>query len=167
MRSASQSRSVYLFNALCGQVIGTKRGLSLGCALLASLALVGLAQAAEAQRAFAFTPSIGVGVTSATQMVPMAVKQAGTVSSIHVLTSGSSGLDYAAGSSSGAGLCSTGTAYSAGQSCTVPVTFTAKFPGLRSGAVVLLDASGAAHRDYVTVRRRRWTAKRRDGRVRL
>ena len=134
----------YFFQLLTGRVTGTTKVRYLICAGLVISAFSGLARSVKAQRGYAFTPGIGVGVTSAPQMVSVTMKQAGTVSSIQVLTGGSSGLDYAPASASGAGLCSTGTAYGVGQSCMVPVTFTAKFPGLRSGAVVLLDGSGAA-----------------------
>ena len=133
----------YFFNVLSDCVTGTRRGLHLRCAWLVLFAVSGLARTVEAQGGYAFTPSIGVGATSATQMVSLTMKQAGTVSSIQVLTGGASGLDYAAGSASGSGICLAGTAYSAGQSCMVPVAFTAKFPGLRAGAVVLLDGNGA------------------------
>ena len=36
-----------------------------------------------------------------------------------------------------------GTAYFAGQTCTVAVSFQAKYPGLRQGAVVLLASNGS------------------------
>jgi hypothetical protein len=94
---------------------------------------------AQVATAFAFPQSVAVGSASSAQTVPLKVQTAGTLGSIEVLTSGATGLDYAAG---GAGTCATGTAYSAGQLCTVPVVLTPKYPGIRMGAVVLLDANG-------------------------
>jgi hypothetical protein len=65
-------------------------------------------------------------------------KAGGTLNSINVLAQGAPNLDfqYAAG-----GTCTTGTAYSSGQSCTVNVNFKPRYPGLRLGAVLMRDAS--------------------------
>lgn len=60
-----------------------------------------------------------------------------TIGSVKVVTQGASGLDFQLGS----GNTCTGT-ISAGNSCTVNVTFTPIAPGLRLGAVKLLDDSG-------------------------
>jgi sugar lactone lactonase YvrE len=68
------------------------------------------------------------------------ISNAGTLGGIAALTEGASGLDF----SIGGGSCKAGSYYSAGQQCTVIVTFTPQFPGLRKGAVVLTDTSGAA-----------------------
>ncbi len=121
-------------------VSGTTSGIPVAWLLL--LALMGSAQRAEGQTGYKFTPNVPVGTTSATQMIPLTMTSAGTVSAIEVFTGGATGLDYAAGTASGPGVCSTGASYSVSQSCTVPVALTAKFPGLRVGAVVLLDGNG-------------------------
>jgi len=70
------------------------------------------------------------------QAVTVKATAAGTVTSVQVLTAGSPNGDFAAGS--GGSTCA-GAALSAGQSCTERVTFTPSVPGLRTGAVVLLD----------------------------
>jgi len=64
---------------------------------------------------------------------------AGTLGSTAVLTQGASGLDFA---NAGTGTCKAGTAYTAGETCTVNVSFTPKFAGTRYGAAELLDGSG-------------------------
>jgi sugar lactone lactonase YvrE len=60
-----------------------------------------------------------------------------TVSKIQVVTQGVTGLDFTAGS--GSNCVNT---FSAGDSCTVNVNFAPLAPGLRMGAVQLLDGSG-------------------------
>ena len=70
----------------------------------------------------------------------------GTLGSISVLTQGAAGtrttpLDFA---NAGTGSCAAGTAYSAGQSCTVTITFAPRFAGIRGGAVVLYSSTGSA-----------------------
>ncbi len=62
-----------------------------------------------------------------------------TVNSIQVLTQGASNLDFAIAQTAGTNCINT---ISAGGSCTVLVTFTPQAPGLRQGAVELLDNSG-------------------------
>ncbi len=57
-----------------------------------------------------------------------------------VLTQGAAGQDFAA---TGAGTCSA-QSYSAGNVCTVTLTFTPLFAGFRKGAVVLQDSGGNA-----------------------
>jgi sugar lactone lactonase YvrE len=90
---------------------------------------------ARAQSAFG-TQTVGA---SSTMAVTVSAQAAGTVNTVQVLTAGASGLDFTAGS--GASTCpSTNLAVS--QTCTVSVTFTPAYPGLRIGAVVLLDGSG-------------------------
>ena len=111
-----------------------RRSRRLGLALIALLALFACARAACGQSAF---PSMSVGVTSTAQTVTLTVNSPGTVSAINVLTSGTAGLDY---SYATGGTCVVGN--SSGPSCTVMVTFTPQFPGIRSGAVVLTDGSG-------------------------
>ena len=58
------------------------------------------------------------------------------------MTQGAAGLDFA---DAGTGTCTTnGTAYyNAGDTCTVDVKFTPKYPGQRLGAVQLMTTGGA------------------------
>ena len=95
--------------------------------------------AAGAQAQSTFGPQ-AVGTTSAEQGVTVTAQAAGTVAKIEVLTQGAAVLDFAAGTS--ASTCTTGTPLTVGGTCTESVAFTAAAPGLRTGAVVLLDGSG-------------------------
>jgi sugar lactone lactonase YvrE len=96
---------------------------------------------ANAQNLTTFPVPVTVGGTPATQTVVVTVQQSGTPASIAVLTQGDSGLDFTRASG---GTCATGFAYTAGQTCTVNVTFTPISPGQRSGAVILRSSSGSA-----------------------
>ena len=105
-------------------------------ALLVLATLLLMATGARAQLAFP-TPE-AVGSTSGAVSVTVTSVAAGSVTSIDVLTLGKSGLDFA---DAGSGSC-TGKAFTAaGQTCTESVTFKPAYPGLRVGAVVLLNGS--------------------------
>jgi N-acetylneuraminic acid mutarotase len=80
-----------------------------------------------------------VGTAEAAQTVTVPITTAGTLGSIQVLTQGISSLDFTTATG---GTCTTGTAYTVGQSCTVNVIFNPRSPGPRRGAVQLLDGSG-------------------------
>jgi hypothetical protein len=99
-------------------------------------ALLLAATGAQAQAVFGTQP---VGAPSGEQNVTVTAQVAGTVHSVQVLAAGVSGLDFAAGS--GASTCASAT-LTVNQACTEPVTFTPAAPGLRIGAVVLLDSTG-------------------------
>jgi len=81
---------------------------------------------------------VNLGATSATISMTFTFDTAGTLGSTAVLTQGATGLDFA---DAGTGTCKANTAYAAGQTCTVNVTFTPKFVGTRYGAVALYDNS--------------------------
>ena len=84
--------------------------------------------------------TVNVGSTSPTPIsVTLTFNTADTLGSTAVVTQGATGLDFA---DAGKGTCKAGTAYSAGQTCTVDVSFTPKFAGTRYGAAKLLDGSG-------------------------
>ena len=84
--------------------------------------------------------TVNVGKTSATPIsITLSFDAAQTLGSIAVLTQGATGLDF---TNAGGGSCTVGTAYSAGNTCTVAVSFTPKFSGTRYGAAELLDGSG-------------------------
>jgi hypothetical protein len=72
---------------------------------------------------------------SGNQGVTVTASVAGAVSSVHIVTAGSSAGDFAAGT--GLGNCATAT-LAQGGTCTASVTFTPLAPGLRMGAVVLV-----------------------------
>jgi len=65
---------------------------------------------------------------------------AGTLGSISVNTQGATNLDFTADSPQ-PGTCTIGTAYAAGNVCTVYYDFTPLYAGLRVGAIVLRDSS--------------------------
>src|ERR1035437_1779373 len=80
--------------------------------------------------------SLAVG-SSSSASVTVTAQAAGAVSNVQILTLGTSGLDFAAGVG---GNC-TSANLSVSQQCSQPVTFTPQYPGVRLGAVVLLDSS--------------------------
>jgi len=80
-----------------------------------------------------------VGSASAAQAVTVTAQLAGQVSTVQVLTLGVSDLDFAA---AGTGSTCASANLSPNQTCTESVTFTPTAPGLRNGAVLLLDSSG-------------------------
>lgn len=82
-----------------------------------------------------------VGVASGAQgvTVTVGVGMTGTVSTVEVLTLGASGVEF--GQGGGASNCASYTFSPGNQKCTESVTFTPAVPGLRLGAVVLLDVS--------------------------
>ncbi len=91
-----------------------------------------------------FIVAVGFSATtnvtsSSMQSVPVYITAAGTANAIQVLTQGAPNLDF---TDAGGDSCATGTAYAAGQTCMVNVTFTPQRAGVRGGAVVLMDASG-------------------------
>jgi sugar lactone lactonase YvrE len=97
-----------------------------------------------------FAPT-AVSTTSSIVTLTFTFGTAGLIGVPSVLTQGVSGLDFA---NAGTGTCTTnGTthSYNPGDSCTVDVTFTPKYPGTRFGAAVLKDSSGnALATGYVT-----------------
>lgn len=96
-----------------------------------------LLTAAGAQAQAAFSTPQPVGVTAGQQNVTVTAQAAGTVATVQVLTSGVPNLDFAAGS----GLKNCVTTLAKGATCTESVTFTPSAPGVRIGAVVLLDSN--------------------------
>lgn len=84
---------------------------------------------------------INIGSTSPVSSLVFTIEAAGTLGSVAVLTQGATGLDFA---DAGSDTCAANKAYTAGQTCTVNVTFTPRAPGTRLGAVVLEDGSGNA-----------------------
>ena len=83
--------------------------------------------------------AISLGQSSGTISLVYTFDSGGTIGSPAALTLGVSGLDFAV---AGTGTCSKGASYNAGATCTVDVTFTPKFAGMRYGAAALADGSG-------------------------
>lgn len=103
---------------------------------MAAAAFLIASAGAQAQNTFG---SVAVGSTSNAQGVSVSSPGGGTVASVEVLTAGAAGADFAAGT--GASNCLNAT-LAANSKCTESVTFTPATPGLRMGAVVLLDSGG-------------------------
>jgi len=76
---------------------------------------------------------------TATFVIPSGLPGSGTLGSPLVLTQGATGLDFTDATT---GSCASGMSYSSGITCTVNVTFTPKYAGMRYGAVVLADSLG-------------------------
>jgi hypothetical protein len=104
-------------------------------ALLPALAFLGAANL-QAQAVFSAWQSLNT--TAPAQTVTVTATGSGAVSTVEVLTGGKSGLEFAKGG--GASTCESATV-SPSSTCTESVTFTPSYPGLRVGAVVLLDSN--------------------------
>jgi len=88
--------------------------------------------------------SANVGTPTAAQTLSFTFTEAGAIAVPKLLTQGATGLDF---QDAGTGSCTTnggGHTYSAGASCTVDVTFTPKYPGVRYGVVELTTTTGTA-----------------------
>ncbi|MHB1022387.1 MAG: Ig-like domain repeat protein [Acidobacteriaceae bacterium] len=86
--------------------------------------------------------AIPVGQTSATATLEFGWNQPDTLSSIRVTTMGAVNLDYQQATG---GSCAAGSAYVAGDVCTVNVIFAPALPGSRLGGVVLTDTAAPAN----------------------
>ncbi len=94
----------------------------------------------DAQTVFPYPHTVTVG-GSDTEPVTIQITQSGTATAATVLTGGAPNLDYTLVAG---GSCGSGTAYTAGATCTVAVSFAPRFPGARHGAVLLVDGGGNA-----------------------
>jgi hypothetical protein len=81
-----------------------------------------------------------IGTTSPAIPMTFTFDTAGTLGSMAVLTQGVTGLDFA---NAGTGSCKANTAYTAGQTCIINVTFTPRYAGSRYGAAVLYNSTGS------------------------
>jgi len=104
-----------------------------------ALALAALLLAAAGARAQAVFGPQPVGSPSGGQNVTVTARAAGTVATVEVLTLGASGLDFTKGI--GALNCENAI-LAASAACAESVAFTPAAPGLRIGALVLLDGNG-------------------------
>jgi sugar lactone lactonase YvrE len=132
-RRALHQHPIILLQRICHRRTWRLRTLGAMCLLAGGM----FSASVDAQVA----PATAVGVTSATQTVTVTIASAGTTNAtlgtaIQVLTMGASGLDFAYVSG---GTCATNTTYAVGQTCTVEFSFTPITPGLRMGAVLLVN----------------------------
>ncbi|HEY1901377.1 MAG TPA: Ig-like domain repeat protein [Terracidiphilus sp.] len=107
--------------------------------MLALTALLLTAAGARAQAVFATPQNIGSAVT---QTVTVTASATGAVSTVEVLTRGLTGLEFTKGGSSVTTPCASASFSAVGDTCNESVTFTPAYPGLRIGAVILLDLNG-------------------------
>ena len=107
-------------------------------ALLVTLSLIPGSKAAFAQTVVRFPGATPVNTPAATIPVTVAFTRAGGLDAIRVRTQGNDNIDF---KNTSDGTCSTGISYSAGQQCTVTVSFTPTAPGERRGAIILLDSN--------------------------
>jgi large repetitive protein len=106
--------------------------------MLAAIFLVLAAAGAQGQSVFAAPQP--VNIPTAAQAVTVTAQVAGAVSTVEVLTLGVSNLEFAKGSVA-LNCESANLSLAVGASCQESVVFTPAFPGLRVGAVVLLDSN--------------------------
>ncbi len=101
--------------------------------------VVGL-KAVGAQAIVFFPGSTITGTPSTPLPVTLTFSQAGTIGAIKVVTEGIEGAEF---SNAGGGTCAANQSYSAGQQCTLEITFTPKYPGERRGAALVENGNGA------------------------
>ena len=90
--------------------------------------------------------AIPVGSTSPVQTSTLTFATSATLSSLSVLTQGSSSLDFNLASG---GTCSIGTLYAAGQNCTVNFTFAPIDPGQRFGGIAAYAGTSLIASTYI------------------
>ena len=143
-QSASQKNQDSAFPNFAVQLQSAMRGRIRG-QLLAFAALGLVVAGAQGQSPFATFPTWqNVGTTAPAENVSVTAQIAGTVKTVEVLTNGATGTaiatpEFAKGS--GTSSCESAT-LTVGGTCQEIVTFTPAYPGLRIGAVVLLDPQG-------------------------
>jgi sugar lactone lactonase YvrE len=91
---------------------------------------------ATAQTPTVFAGSTAVGSTSTSLNVVVTMTAGGTAATTQAFTQGVPNADFMV-----AGACAAGS-YNAGDTCTVSVALQPKYPGLRTGAVVITTSSG-------------------------
>ncbi|MES2391862.1 MAG: Ig-like domain repeat protein [Acidobacteriota bacterium] len=104
-----------------------------------ALPLAAAAQLAVAQGTAMFPGTTAVGASAAPISVTVTMTGTGSAGNLAVLTQGTANKDFVL---AGGGSCSASGTYSVGQQCTVNVIFKPQYPGLRMGAVELLDGGG-------------------------
>lgn len=83
-----------------------------------------------------------IGLTSPDETLTFSIDTAGTLGAPQALTMGAPNLDFAVDLKN-PGTCVSGASLTAGQTCTVNVSFTPKYAGARNGAVELTNSAGA------------------------
>jgi hypothetical protein len=117
------------------EIVGFARKSSLRW--ITAAALAGATLTAGAQTVQHLPGPVTIHTASAVQAVPLTIRAAGAVAEIRVVTKGAASLDFAIAPGS---TCNT-IGYLVNQTCNVNITVTATAPGLRTGAVMLVDAA--------------------------
>jgi len=121
-----------------------RRRRAVGLAALLCMAAVcaaAVGAVAGAQSTHAFSGTTAVGQSSSPLSVVVTMTSGGVAGTPLALTQGVANSDFAL---AGGGTCAAGASYSAGQQCTAMIVFQPKYPGPRSGAVVI-KTSGAGY----------------------
>ncbi|HZY61389.1 MAG TPA: Ig-like domain repeat protein [Edaphobacter sp.] len=105
-------------------------------ALICCLLCLAATPGAVCQAPYVFSPAVPVNSTMFALSIPVTVQTAGTFGRVKVLTQGAPNLDF----TDVAEICPSPAIV--GQTCNVSVNFSPKFPGLRTGAIVILDTAG-------------------------
>ena len=95
-------------------------------------------QAAAQSAAMPIPGTTATGATAPAVPVTVTLARTGSIGTVLLRAQGSSGFDF---TNAGGGTCVVGQSFTAGQQCTVSVSFTPVAPGERRGAIVLLDSS--------------------------
>ncbi len=113
------------------------RTLAMGVVALLGIGLMG--HGARAQTSTVFAGSTAVGQSSTPVSVVVTMTAGGTAGVPAAITQGVANADFAVAAG---GACTEGTAYNANDTCTVNVIFQPKYPGFRTGAVVIETTGG-------------------------
>jgi len=105
---------------------------------------VGMAVLCGASEGARATPPLPLAANVGQQSLPLTVtltlSSSGIATAPQALTQGISGADFTVAPG---GTCAAGASYTSGQQCSIDVVFAPKYPGLRSGAVVLAATNGS------------------------
>ena len=113
------------------------RALAMGVVAFLWIGLMG--RGARAQTPTVFAGSTAVSQSSAPVSVVVTMTAGGTAALPSAITQGVANADFAVAAG---GSCAEGTTYSANDTCTVNVIFQPKYPGFRTGAVVIETTGG-------------------------
>jgi len=99
---------------------------------LSTLALTAVSIAQVSTTPLTFPGTTPDGIPSTPVIVSLTAQNSGVLTSLVALTTGAQNLDFSVTPIT----CVTGLSMTAGQTCTVSVTFTPRYPGIRQGAVI-------------------------------
>lgn len=87
-------------------------------------------------------PLTAAGATSTAQNIVLTTTRAVTISSVAIASSINGHQEFAAGTMTG---CTVGSAAASGATCTIPVTFSPYYTGVRQGALTVTDSTGLVY----------------------